>query len=137
MSHSLECPSRECYVSLVAETFGYSLPSEETARKLYPSGWRKHYNLLEAMRWNDLLGDSQKSDLLIDTINRCLSELNPRHQRFLEIRYGLIDGQLRSHLEVRHHRDSGGSRAQLAQLEGRALLKFGNCRSRLASFLPE
>ena len=49
----------------------------------------------------DILGDAQKSQLFMDTVDRALHRLpHPRDRWVLELRYGLLDERIRSYKAI-------------------------------------
>ena len=134
MSQSLESPSIECYISLVAEAFGYSLPTQQAAERLFPKYWRKHFDPERAGLWKEILTNAQQSQLLIKAVQSSLINFSPRQKQFLEARFGLKDGQFMTQADTIKAGIVGTSEVSL--LERLALNNFGNRRGLFRQFLP-
>lgn len=53
---------------------------------------RKHHERYQQLR-QDILQDPKRNQLLVDTVDRALSVLNPRRRRVLSLLYGLEDNE--------------------------------------------
>jgi RNA polymerase primary sigma factor len=76
-------------------------------------------------------------NLLREQLNEILEQLPPREVRILQLRYGLLDGQVYTLEEV--GRKMGVTRERVRQIEAQALsrLRHPNIRRKLRDYLNE
>lgn len=138
MAERLTVNPLEASVILVNEIFGGNHYSQEVAKVLHGPKWREYYSPEEnPFKPEEFLQDSQRSQLLLDTVDQVLQTLTDRENKATKMRIGFWDGKM--HTQEAIGKEFGITRSRSKQIIGKSFRKLRHpSRSRsLKALLPE
>lgn len=110
MTDRLRVTPVEASALLVKDVYGIH-DNKQIAQALHGAIWRDYYESKTfPLRFQDVTGDTQRSDLLISTVDQVLQTLTQREYGVMRLRYGIENGTIPILSEIGEKYDICGAR---------------------------
>lgn len=141
MTEQLKVTQVEASVNLVNEIFGRVPYNPEVAQVLHGYGWKNHYRQWEneeAIKPESFLLDSQKSQLLMNSVTTALGLITARERKAVCMRFGLEeDGIMHTLREIGSEFETQRERPRQIVAGALRKLRHPSRANRFKQFLPE